>query len=45
VDINLDLVTLGQSQLASELIIRNPNSDLAGAISRLESLQTSSAII
>jgi hypothetical protein len=41
VDINLDLVTLGQSQLASELIIRNPNSDLAGAISRLESLQTS----
>lgn len=41
VDINLDLVTLGQSQLSSELIIRNPNANLAAAISELESLQTS----
>lgn len=41
VDINLDLVTLGQSQLSSELIIRNPNANLAAAISELERLQTS----
>lgn len=40
VDISLDLVTLGQSQLTSELIIRNPNSNLSTAIRDLEEVQT-----
>jgi hypothetical protein len=39
VEMNLDLVTLGQSQMATELIIQDPSSDLLGAIRALETLQ------